>query len=82
MVETAARAGVEAVATSVSNPRVELEDHYYNAQHSSLIELGLHPTLLTDTVLDEMFGTVHKQSSQINSGLFPPSIKWAANKGD
>ena len=82
VVETAARAGVEAVATSVSNPRVELEDHYYNAQHTALIELGLQPTLLTDTVLDEMFDTVHKQSSQINSGLFPPSIKWAANKGD
>jgi UDP-sulfoquinovose synthase len=82
VVETAARAGVEAVATSVSNPRVELEEHYYNAQHTALIELGLQPTLLTDTVLDEMFDTVHKQSSQINSGLFPPNIKWAANKGD
>lgn len=82
VVETAARAGVEAVATSVSNPRVELEDHYYNAQHTALIELGLQPTLLTDTVLDEMFATVHKYASQINLGLFPPSIQWAANKGD
>ena len=30
----------------VENPRVELEEHYYNATHTKLLDLGLEPTLL------------------------------------
>ena len=31
---------------SVPNPRVELEEHYYNAKCTKLVELGLQPHLL------------------------------------
>ena len=31
---------------SVPNPRVEQEEHYYNAKHSKLEELGLKPHLM------------------------------------
>jgi UDP-sulfoquinovose synthase len=31
---------------NVPNPRVEAEEHYYNAKHSKLQDLGLEPHLL------------------------------------
>lgn len=37
------------------NPRTELEEHYYNAKHTKLIELGLQPHLLQDNVADSLF---------------------------
>ena len=39
---------------SVPNPRVELEEHYYNAKHSKLTELGLQPHLLSDNLIDSL----------------------------
>ena len=41
---TAKRAGVDARIENTPNPRVEQEDHYYNAKHTGLLELGLKPT--------------------------------------
>ena len=39
---------------SVPNPRVEKEEHYYNAQHTKLQELGLQPHLLGDNIIDSL----------------------------
>lgn len=39
---------------SVPNPRVEAEEHYYNAQHTRLTELGLEPHLLGDNIIDSL----------------------------
>lgn len=40
--------------TSVPNPRVEKEEHYYNAQHTKLRDLGLEPHLLSDNIIDSL----------------------------
>ena len=37
----------------VANPRVEKEEHYYNAKHTALVSLGLQPHLLTDECVAE-----------------------------
>lgn len=39
---------------SVPNPRVEAEEHYYNAQHTKLVSLGLEPHLLGDNIIDSL----------------------------
>lgn len=39
---------------SVPNPRVEAEEHYYNAKHTQLLELGLQPHLLGDNIIDSL----------------------------
>ena len=39
---------------SVPNPRVEAEEHYYNAQHTKLMTLGLEPHLLGDNIVDSL----------------------------
>jgi hypothetical protein len=43
---------------SVPNPRVEAEEHYYNAKHSKLEELGLEPHLLSDNLIDSLLSFV------------------------
>ena len=42
----------DAIATDLQDPRVEAEEHYYNAKHSKLIDLGLKPHWLSDSLLD------------------------------
>ena len=39
---------------SVPNPRVEAEEHYYNAKHTQLLDLGLEPHLLGDNIIDSL----------------------------
>lgn len=74
--ETAKRAGVAVQVNHVENPRVEEEDHYYNAKHSKLVDLGLNPTLLTDEVLDRMFAAVRANCAHVAKEAFIPRVKW------
>lgn len=74
--ETAKRTGVSVRIDHLDNPRVELEDHYYNAKHSKLVDLGLKPTLLTDKALDAMFATVSANCGHVDAGAFTPRVKW------
>ena len=39
---------------SVPNPRVEAEEHYYNAKRTKLVDLGLEPHLLSDNLIDSL----------------------------
>jgi UDP-sulfoquinovose synthase len=39
---------------NVPNPRVEAEEHYYNAKCSKLQDLGLEPHLLQDSMIDSL----------------------------
>lgn len=74
--ETARRAGVAVRINHIENPRVELEEHYYNAKHSKLTDLGLKPALLTNAELDGMFSTVRANCGHVESDSFNPRIKW------
>jgi len=74
------RVGMKVEIDHVPNPRIELEDHYYNAKHSKLVDLGLKPNLLTDAVLDNMLATVHANNANIRREAFNPSIKWASRR--
>lgn len=53
--------GVDAVEIeSHNNPRVELEDHYYNARHTMLLDLGLEPHLLTEATVQSMLALIER----------------------
>jgi len=55
MVQGAARKlGVTVKIDHLPTPRVEAEEHYYNAKHSRLIDLGLRPHYLSDSLLDSL----------------------------
>lgn len=71
------RAGLDVSINHIQNPRVEMEQHHYNAKHSKLVDLGLKPNLLTDEVLDSMLATVKKNIHRIEREHFVPQIGWA-----
>jgi UDP-sulfoquinovose synthase len=70
------RAGMSVSIEHTSNPRVELEEHYYNAKHTKLMDLGLKPHLLTDEALDSMLTAVRAQSENVDPAIIRPTIKW------
>jgi UDP-sulfoquinovose synthase len=58
------------------DPRVEAEEHYYNARHSKLVELGLKPHLLSDSLLDSLLNIAIRYRERINRTLFLPQVNW------
>jgi UDP-sulfoquinovose synthase len=58
------------------NPRVEKEDHYYNAHYTGLLKLGLKPNYLSDAMLEGFFRVVEKYKDRINREIFYKGIKW------
>src|SRR5262249_52129754 len=49
----------------LENPRVEMEEHYYNATHTGLLELGLKPHLLSETLVESMFGVIERHRDRV-----------------
>lgn len=61
----------------IDNPRKELEDHYYKAMHSGLLELGLKPHFLTDQVIRNMLEQVLIYKDRIDTSKVLPRVRWA-----
>ena len=77
MVQAAARKiGMPVEIDFLPSPRVESESHYYNAKHSKLIDLGLEPHNLSDSLLDSLMNIAIKYSDRIDSSLFLPQVEW------
>ena len=77
MVQAAARKlGVTVKVDHLPTPRVEAEEHYYNAKHSRLIDLGLRPHFLSDSLLDSLMNIAIQYQDRINPALFLPQVKW------
>jgi UDP-sulfoquinovose synthase len=63
-------------------PRVEAEEHYYNARHSKLIDLGLQPHLLSESLLDSMMNIAVEYRERIDESLFAPQVNWRNPRND
>jgi UDP-sulfoquinovose synthase len=68
--------GLTVEVDHLPDPRVEAEEHYYNAKHSKLIELGLQPHLLSDSLLDSLMNVAMKYRDRIDAGVMLPHINW------
>ncbi len=60
----------------VDNPRVELESHYYRAAHTGLLDLGLTPHLLSETLIGSMFAIVERHKHRVVPEAMRPTVKW------
>jgi UDP-sulfoquinovose synthase len=60
----------------LENPRVEMEQHYYNPTNSGLIALGLRPHLLSDTLVQSMFDIVKRHADRIRPETMMPRSQW------
>jgi UDP-sulfoquinovose synthase len=77
MVQTAGeKLGLTVEVDHISDPRVEAEEHYYNAKHSKLIELGLEPHLLSDSLLDSLMNVALKYRDRIDATVMLPQVNW------
>ncbi|AOJ04736.1 NAD-dependent dehydratase [Burkholderia mayonis] len=74
--QAGARLGLQVRIEQIANPRKELEDHYYNAKHRGLFELGLKPHYLTEDVLVRMFEPVAKHKTSIDRRKILPRVGW------
>jgi UDP-sulfoquinovose synthase len=68
--------GLNVQKDTVSNPRVELEEHYYNAVHTKLLDLGLEPHLLDDAEIEHMISLAIQYKDRINHRLIIPTVNW------
>jgi UDP-sulfoquinovose synthase len=66
------------VIEHLTDPRVELEDHYYNAKHTKLVDLGLEPHLLSDDVIRGLAAIVEQHRDRIGLDVMVPTIDWRA----
>jgi UDP-sulfoquinovose synthase len=59
-------------------PRVELEEHYYNAAHTKLVDLGLEPHLLDEEVVQSLAKIVAEHTDRVDLGVMLPTVQWRA----
>jgi UDP-sulfoquinovose synthase len=64
------------------DPRVEAEEHYYNAQHTKLTDLGLRPHLLSESLLDSMLNIAIQFRQRIDTSLLLPRVNWRNSRND
>ena len=69
--------GIDVSIKHVENPRKEAEDHYYNAKHSGLLDLGLKPHYLTEDILINMLQEVLKHKERIDTRMIMPRVRWS-----
>lgn len=76
-VQEAGRAmGLKVEVQNVPNPRVELEEHYFNAKNTKLLDLGLQPHLLSDSLLDSLLNFALKYKDRVDEAQILPKVTW------
>ncbi|TDE36784.1 NAD-dependent epimerase/dehydratase family protein [Actinomadura sp. 6K520] len=60
----------------LDNPRVEREEHYYNVVHTRLLDLGLSPHLLSDTLITSLFDVAKRYADRVQPEALRPKVNW------
>ncbi|MBQ6639574.1 MAG: NAD-dependent epimerase/dehydratase family protein [Saccharopolyspora sp.] len=60
----------------LDNPRVEQSEHHYNVVHTGLVELGLQPHLLSNTLIESLFGVAQQHVGRVDLGAMRPTVQW------
>jgi len=77
MVQKAGAAlGMNVVINHLENPRIEKEEHYFNAKNTNLLDLGLKPHFLSDNLLDSLLNFAIKYRDHIDQDQILPKVTW------
>ncbi|HEY2789349.1 MAG TPA: NAD-dependent epimerase/dehydratase family protein [Gaiellales bacterium] len=68
--------GIDVTVDNVQNPRFEAEEHYYNPVHTKLPSLGLHPTLLSENLIESTLGVIQRYRDRVIPEVIAPSTQW------
>jgi UDP-sulfoquinovose synthase len=74
--------GYDVRIAHLPDPRVEREEHYYNAKHSKLLDLGLEPHFLSESLLDSLMNIAVKYRERVDTALFMPRVNWRRTRND
>ena len=82
VVEQGKKLGIAASIATLQNPRIELEEHYYNPVHKKLKALGLEPHLLSEVLIESMLGEIKDFRGRIKHDVILPRVKWDGRSGE
>ncbi|HTL88593.1 MAG TPA: NAD-dependent epimerase/dehydratase family protein [Leptolyngbya sp.] len=68
--------GLKVEVESVENPRIEKEEHYFNAKNTNLLDLGLQPHYLSDSLLDSLLNFAVKYKHRVDNDEILPKVTW------
>ena len=68
--------GLDVEINHLENPRVELEQHYFNAKNTKLLDLGLQPHYLSDSLLDSLLNFANKYKQRVDKQQILPNVSW------
>ncbi|NJK61094.1 MAG: NAD-dependent epimerase/dehydratase family protein [Oscillatoriales cyanobacterium SM2_1_8] len=68
--------GLKVEITNLPNPRVEAEEHYFNAKNTNLLDLGLQPHYLSDSLLDSLLNFAIQYKERVDVGQILPKVTW------
>jgi UDP-sulfoquinovose synthase len=71
-----AQVGLDVAIESIDNPRFELEEHYYNPVHTKLLDLGLEPHLLSETLIESVFTEIDRHKDRVITDHILPRDRW------
>jgi UDP-sulfoquinovose synthase len=74
--------GLDVEINHLPDPRVEAEQHYYNAKNSKLMDLGLQPHFLSESLLDSLMNIAIRYSDRVDQSLIMPTINWREPNND
>ena len=80
--ESGREIGLKVEIEHLPDPRVELESHYYNAKHSKLVELGLEPHSLSESLLDSLISIAIRYKDRIDPVQFVPTVNWRKSRNE
>jgi UDP-sulfoquinovose synthase len=73
---SAAELGYEVEVQEFPNPRVEMEEHYYNPAHTKLLDLGLEPHFLGEELVRSMLKTIAVHKDRVIERAIVPRTRW------
>ncbi|WP_413174146.1 NAD-dependent epimerase/dehydratase family protein [Anabaena azotica] len=77
MVKKAGNAmGLNIDINNIENPRIEKEEHYFNAKNTKLLDLGLEPHYLSDSLLDSLLNFAVKYQKRVDNNQILPTVSW------
>jgi UDP-sulfoquinovose synthase len=60
----------------LANPPVELEEHYYNVKYTGLVDLGLEPHQLSQTLLSSLYDIADQWKHRADVLAMRPTVQW------
>ena len=66
----------------LDDPRVELEEHYYRAAHTKLLDLGLLPFLLGDDLLADLLSIARTHLDRLERAALEPKVSWRSTSSN